>query len=58
MAEVVSLGVGAILGEFLGEAEVRGAVKASYEPVHDSLGYQVQAGDGGERRGVKEALQH
>ena len=52
VAEVVALGVGAILGEFLGEAEVRRAMESGDEAVDHGLGYQVEAGDGGERRGV------
>jgi hypothetical protein len=47
MAEVVALGVGAVLGEFLGEAEVGGAVEAGDEAIDDGLGDEVQAVDGG-----------
>ena len=57
MAQVVAFGVGAILGELLGEAEIGRAVEPGDESIHDCLGYQVQAGDGGERGGVKEALE-
>ena len=54
--QVVALGVGAVLGEFLGEAEVRRAVEPGDEAVDDGLGDQVEAGDGGESGGVEEAL--
>jgi len=58
VAEVVAFGVGAVLGEFLGEAEVRGAVQSGHESVDDGLGHEVQTRNGSERRGVEEALQH
>jgi hypothetical protein len=41
VAEVVALGVGAVLGEFLGEAEIRRPVKAGDEAVDYGLGNQV-----------------
>ena len=58
VAQVVALGVGAILGELLGEAEVGRAVQAGDEAIDDGLGDEVEAGDGGERGGVEEALEH
>ena len=58
VAQVVAFGVGTVLGEFLGEAEVGRAVEAGDEAVYDGLGNQVEAGDGCEGGGVKEALEH
>jgi hypothetical protein len=48
--------VGAVLGELLGEAEVRGTVEPGYKPIDHSLGHEIQAGDRGESGGIEEAL--
>ena len=42
VAQVVALGVGAVLGELLGEAEVRRAVESGDEAVDHGLGDQVE----------------
>ena len=52
VAEVVALGVGAVLGEFLGEAEIGRAVEPGDEAIDDGLGDEVEAVDGGEGGGV------
>src|SRR5882757_6870869 len=56
MAQVVTWNVGAILGELLAEAEVRRSMQASHKAVHHCLCQQVQRGDAGQHRGIKEAL--
>ena len=58
MAEVVARRIGAVLGELLGEPEIGRAVQAGDEAIDHGLGNQVEAGDGGERVGVEEALEH
>ena len=50
--------VGAVLGEFLAEAEVGRAVQAGNETVDHGLGDEVETGEAGEGRRIKEALQH
>ena len=43
VAEIVALGVGAILGELLGEAEIGRAMEARDEAIDDGLGDEVEA---------------
>ena len=42
VAKVIAFDVLAVFGEFLGEAEGRGAVKAGHEAVDHSFGDEVQ----------------
>jgi hypothetical protein len=45
VAKVVALAISAILGELLGEPEIRGAVETRYEPIDHGLGDKVEARD-------------
>ena len=48
VAKIVAGRVGAVLGEFLAEAEIRRAVQPGDEAVDHGLRHQIQAGDPGE----------
>ena len=54
VAQIVAGRVGAILGEFLAEAEVGRAVQARDEAVHHGLGHQVEVRDAGQHRRIDE----
>ena len=56
VAQVVALGISAVLGELLGEPEIRRPVQSGDEAIDHGLRDEVEAGDGGERRGIEEAL--
>ena len=56
--QIVSRRVSPVLGELLREPEVRRPVEAIDKPVDHGLGHQVKPGNGRERVGIEESLEH